>query len=187
MLYRKLYRQRLNQYSSTSTETPPRSSSTDMPLRVRFPIRRKPTTTPVYNQDESETTERTKFVPNNVRHRGTTTEETTVITEKSVKVNTRLRPFGRYRSTSTTSTTESIANLTPKISLKPNIYSSLRRPTPISLRSKIMSKYNRTNPVTTIQPIEENTEETQPDSSHVRYSLNRTTLHTKAIINLCII
>ncbi|KAF5275375.1 hypothetical protein FQA39_LY06832 [Lamprigera yunnana] len=123
----KEYRQRLNQLSSTSTETP--STSTEL-VRARFPNRsRKP---PIQLQEE-EITERTKFTPKEPRH-GLIGEATV---EK--KVNTRLRPFGRQRTTTEASTT------TQKISIKPNIFSNLRRPPHISLKQRVYTKHNRTN------------------------------------------
>ncbi|KAF5304903.1 hypothetical protein FQR65_LT00787 [Abscondita terminalis] len=127
----KEYRQRLNQYSSTSES--PRATSEPVSIRSRFPSRsRKPTV----QYQEEEPTERSKFTPKEPRH--STNSET--LNER--KVSARLRPFGRQRSTTTT--TE--ATTTQKISIKPNIFSSLRRPPPVSLKQRIYGKHNRTAP-----------------------------------------
>ncbi|KAK4885423.1 hypothetical protein RN001_001694 [Aquatica leii] len=124
----KEYRQRLNQYSSTSSTEAPRSTTES--VRGRFPSRsRKPS---IQYQDE-EPTERSKFTPKEPRH--STNSE--IIIEK--KVNTRLRPFGRQKTTTEAYTT------TQKLSIKPNIFSNLRRPPPVSLKQRIYGKYNRTN------------------------------------------
>ncbi|XP_044745430.1 proteoglycan 4-like [Coccinella septempunctata] len=148
------YRQRLNQYSSTST------TSTEFPkpvsdnnLRLRFPTRlRRPisstsTTTQVYEE-----TTRSRFIPKEPRYTAThSTNE--VITEKNVKaVNTRLRPFGRTKPTTEFPTT------TMKISIKPNLFSNRRRPQIHSLKTRIQNS-NRTNEPENRTDIPNETEE----------------------------
>ncbi|XP_018566009.1 proteoglycan 4-like [Anoplophora glabripennis] len=177
------YRQRLNQYTSTtpSTTTDFVKTTSEGGLRLRFPsrLRSRPpsktttTTTESYDPDEEEQTEpirRGSFKPKEPRH-GTTTESTqnNIITEKYVKsVNTRLRPFGRYRSTTEPS------SVSQKVSIKPNLFSVRRRPPQLSLRNRIQNK-NNTNTIedpTTIETETENTESvtaptTEPEFENV--------------------
>ncbi|KAF2885823.1 hypothetical protein ILUMI_20351 [Ignelater luminosus] len=149
----KEYRQRLSQYSSTSTETP---RTTTESSRVRFPNRsRRPITLP---QEEEPTTERTKFTPKEPRH-GAASESTT-------ERRTRVRNYSRFRSTTEASTT------TQKVSIKPNIFSNLRRPPMVTLRQRIMNKYNRTTQEkTTEKPINE-IESGSEITEHVETTLN---------------
>lgn len=152
----KEYRQRLNQYSSTSTtttETPKTSSET---TRTRFAnrFRRPSTTTPSIETTEST---RKRF-------------EETIITDKPVKaVNTRLRPFGRYRSTTEPTTT------TQKVSIRPYTFNSLRRPTPVSLRKRIYNKFkNNTEEATTTTTTTTTEANTIEDENPVDAELSET-------------
>ncbi|KAJ8979223.1 hypothetical protein NQ317_019075 [Molorchus minor] len=147
------YRQRLNQYTSTTPSTTTDIvRTTSEGIRLRFPTRKlrtRPTTsrtTTANNnegeEDHPEPIRRGGFIPKEPRHGTSTTEGpiANIITEKNVKaVNTRLRPFGRYKSTTDASTT------TPKVHIKPNLFSARRRPAPISLKTKIYGKLNRTD------------------------------------------
>jgi hypothetical protein len=156
------YRQKLSQYSTTSAPETHRTTSDS--ARIRLPSRlRRPSSAPTNNHEEESTEPvRSKFVPKDARHGGTTQEANeAVITEKQVKsVNTRLRPFGRYKSTTAATTT------TPKVSIKPNLFNR-KRPPMLSLRSKIYNKYNKnsteavTERATTTEEseVEETTEE----------------------------
>lgn len=143
----KEYRQRLNQYSSTTTTEAPKTSSET--ARTRFANRfRRPTTTTTSAPET--VTESTK-----TRQRNKEGTSEAIITDKPVKaVNTRLRPFGRYRSTTEAAPT------TQKVSIRPNIFNSLRRPTPISLRKRINNK------------LKNNTEETTTTSTTTESVLN---------------
>lgn len=143
----KEFRQRLNQHSSTTTTT-----STEIPKastessRTRYSNRfRRPTTAATQRNDE--TTESTRA---RQRYSGKDSVNASIIIDKPVKaVNTRLRPFGRYRSTTEATTTQ-------KVSIRPNIFNSLRRPTPISLRKRIHNKLkNNTEelPTTTTETV----------------------------------
>jgi hypothetical protein len=156
------YRQKLSQYSTTSVPETHRTTSES--ARIRLPSRlRRPSSAPTNNHEEESTEPvRSKFVPKDARHGGTTQEANeAVITEKQVKsVNIRLRPFGRYKSTTAATTT------TPKVSIKPNLFNR-KRPPMLSLRSKIYNKYNKnsteavTERATTTEEseVEETTEE----------------------------
>ncbi|XP_018329302.1 uncharacterized protein LOC108739742 isoform X2 [Agrilus planipennis] len=151
------YRQRLNQYStsssSTTSSTTEASRIRDSSNRLRFPHRvRKPVAS--NNKDESTTSEPSRFTPKEPRFTTTEIDSYTIATEKPVKaVNTRLRPFGRYRSTSTT-TEPSTTQHTQKGSVKPSIFASGRRPVYPSLKTRIMGKYNRTQSTTSEKPSE---------------------------------
>ncbi|RZC41581.1 proteoglycan 4-like [Asbolus verrucosus] len=156
----KEYRQKLSHYSSTAS---PETSSP----RVRIPSRlRRPTTAPSPLYDEENTDPpRAKFVPKEPRHSATTEDgNEAVITEKNVKsVNTRLRPFGRHRTTTPTTTT------TPKVSIKPNLFSR-RRPPVLTLRSKIYNKYSKNSAETTTEKVtteENDVKETTLDYNQV--------------------
>ncbi|KAK5647567.1 hypothetical protein RI129_002459 [Pyrocoelia pectoralis] len=143
----KEYRQRLSQYSTTSTEIPSRST-TEVPVRSRFPNR---TRRPIIERNDNETTERSKFVPKEPRHSISTTSYSETTPER--KVNTRLRPFGRQRTTESTTTSPT----TQKVLIKPNIFLNSKRPPTITLRQRIYNKYNRTNTLdkSTTPPDEE--------------------------------
>lgn len=147
------YRQRLNQYTSTTTESTRITTETS---RSRFAAIRS--RKPVLTNQEDEPTERSKFTPKDPRHNTASISGNDKIPEK--KINTRLRPFNRSRGTTEATTT------TQKVSIKPNIFSSLRRPPPISLRQKIYNKYNRTSPIekTTSKPDEL---DDSPESSNI--------------------
>lgn len=118
----------------------------------------KTTTTQSYNEEEEEQTEpirRGGFKPKEPRHSTTESAQNNIITEKYVKsVNTRLRPFGRQRST-----TES-TSVSQKVSIKPNLFSVRRRPPSLSLRNRIFNKSNNITEETTINESE--TESTDP-------------------------
>ncbi|KAJ8924102.1 hypothetical protein NQ315_006884 [Exocentrus adspersus] len=161
------YRQRLNQYTSTtpSTTTDIMKTTSEGSVRLRFPtrLRTRPTsrttttTTESYNPDEedeeSEPIRRGGFRPKEPRH-STTTEniQNNIITEKNVKsVTTRLRPFGRHRSTTEPSVSQ-------KVSIKPNLFSVRRRLPPLSLRNRILNKVNATEATTTNESEPESTE-----------------------------
>lgn len=150
----KEYRQRLNQYSSTTTTEPPKTTSEA--ARTRYANRfRRPTTMASMRSDD-ETTEPTKTTKQRYSNK-----EEPIITDKPVKaVNTRLRPFGRYRSTTEPTTT------TQKVSIRPYTFNSLRRPTPISLRKRIYNK------------LKNNTEETATTTS-----TTTTTTTTETTVN----
>lgn len=139
----KEYRQRLHSSTSTTTEIPEVSSESP---RTRYSNRfRRPSTSAPLQTTESSRT----------RQRYTTKDSVnaSIITDKPIKaVNTRLRPFGRYRSTTEATTTQ-------KVSIRPNVFNSLRRPTPISLRKRIYNKLknNTEEPTTTTETVlEEN-------------------------------
>lgn len=121
------YKQRLNQYSSTSTSTTQSPKSSTETSRFRFPNRfRRPYTTTQASNDEDDSAV--------IKQKSDIETNEAIITDKPVKaINTRLRPFGRQRSTTEASTTQ-------KVSIRPNIFSNLKRPTPVSLRKRI---YNR--------------------------------------------
>ncbi|CAH1991989.1 unnamed protein product [Acanthoscelides obtectus] len=154
------YRQRLNQYTSTtpSTTTDFSRSSSEGP-KIRFPsrLRTRPTTTtttttPSYPRDEEGNTEpifRRKFKPKDPRHQAspaTETENANVITENTVKaVNPRLRPFGRFRTTTETSET--------KVSIKSDLFNIARRRNSFNSRNKLRNK-NATEDATTVNEIE---------------------------------
>ncbi|XP_008195581.2 proteoglycan 4 isoform X1 [Tribolium castaneum] len=156
------YRQKLSQYSTTTT-TPEPHRSTDNP-RIRLPSRlRRPTTsTTANNEEESTEPVRSRFVPKDPRHSGTTEDtNAAIITEKNVKsVNTRLRPFGRYKSTTAATTS------TPKVSIKPNLFNR-KRPPMISLKSRIYGKY-KNNTETTTEKVT-TTEENEVEESTFEY------------------
>lgn len=139
------YRQRLNQYSSTSTtSTEGPKPVSDNTVRLRFPTRlRRPLSTTSTTTQVYEETTRFKFVPKEPRYSSTLTSSNDVITEKNVKaVNTRLRPFGR-----TKTTTES-SPVTSKISIKPHLFSNRRRPQVNPLKTRIQNS-SRTNDIET--------------------------------------
>lgn len=146
------YHQRLNQYIS-STETPKLiSETTRMRYRTRRPLPKQ--------EDQPETTEtpRKRFIPKSHRQ-PTASESKDEPVETSIKtINSRIRPFGKYRSTTTTETTT-----TQKISIKPHIFNTLRRPPPISLKERIQSKYNRSNSTEKNVKSEENVEENETE------------------------
>ncbi|KAL3287009.1 hypothetical protein HHI36_001495 [Cryptolaemus montrouzieri] len=155
------YRQRLNQYSTTSTTSESPKSSTEN-VRLRFPtrLRRPISTTLTTTQATEEVSTRSKFVPKEPRHSSPSSISNEIITEKNVKsVNTRLRPFGRTKSTTDHPMT------TTKISIRPNLFSNrIRRPTPISLKTRIQNRNNNkisensevnNNDVTSVTNIQE--------------------------------
>ncbi|KAI4468411.1 hypothetical protein MML48_2g00007899 [Holotrichia oblita] len=145
------YHQRLNQYIS-STET---SKLSTEPTRIRYRTRR-----PLIKQEEHETTEtaRKRFIPKSHRQ-PTASESKDEPVETSVRtVNSRIRPFGKHRSTTTTE-----ATTTQKISIKPHIFNTLRRPPPISLKERIQSKYNRSNTTEKNVKSQENVEENETE------------------------
>lgn len=149
----KEYRQRLNQYTSTTTTEAPRSTTEASP-RTRYGNRfRRPTTPSPQNNEATESSRS--------RQRYTTKETNdAIITDKPVKaVNTRLRPFGRYRSTTEATST------TQKVSIRPNIFNSLKRPTPISLRKRIHNKQkNNTEEATTTTEVATTTVDVSDDN-----------------------
>ncbi|KAJ8936629.1 hypothetical protein NQ314_012245 [Rhamnusium bicolor] len=169
------YRQRLNQYTSTTPSTTTDFVKTTEGIRLRFPsrLRTRPTpktTTQANDQIEEEHTEpirRGGFKPKEPRHSVTTTDgpQDNIVTEKNIKsVNTRLRPFGRYRFT-----TES-TSATPKVSIKPNLFSARRRPPQLTLRNRVFSKFHNNsteetttygNEVEVTEPVTEETTETE--------------------------
>ncbi|KAK9880539.1 hypothetical protein WA026_011776 [Henosepilachna vigintioctopunctata] len=134
------YRQRLNQYSSTSTSTESTKISTES-VRLRFPTRlRRPLPTTATTTQAAEETTRTKFVPKEPRHSQTNSGNHELLKENNVKaVNTRLRPFGRVKST-----TEQSSTVSSKVSIKPNLFSNRRRPPPIGFKSRFANK-NKTD------------------------------------------
>ncbi|XP_017780566.1 PREDICTED: proteoglycan 4-like [Nicrophorus vespilloides] len=166
------YRQRSTTSTTTTTTETPKPQVSEV-VRMRFPLRsRRPlVTTP--SEAEEGNTERSKFQPKEPRHSSSTQEPSTDRPFRAV--NTRLRPFGRYKST-----TE--APVSQKISIKPNIFNNLRRPTPISLKNRIMNK-NRTTtsaPATTTEneiSLEETneTDMSQRVESTIPYSVDTTT------------
>lgn len=145
------YRQRLSQYMSTSTESSKPSSETP---RIRYPIRFKTATT--NTEEDSTEPVRQKFVPKDPRHRLASTESNVEVspstTEKYIRsTNTRIRPFGRYRST-----TEQPSTTTQKVSIKPNIFTNLKRPQQLSLRNRIFNKRrNNTQSTTEAVPLDD--------------------------------
>ncbi|VEN58085.1 unnamed protein product, partial [Callosobruchus maculatus] len=191
------YRQRLNQYTSTtpSTTTDFVRTSSDGP-KIRFPgrLRTRPTatttttTTPAYSRDDEGNTEpifRRKFKPKDPRHQISTTENPSanIITETSVKaVNPRLRPFGRFRTT-----TESSEN---KVSIKSDLFNIARRRNSFNSRNKLRNKnvtddattvngIESTEPVTTQSPVEENQDEEISTRMH-RRTTEPSTLSTES-------
>ncbi|KAH1007589.1 hypothetical protein HUJ04_004802 [Dendroctonus ponderosae] len=169
----KEYRQRLNQHTSTttpSTTTQARTGSDN--LRLRFPsrLRTRPSPTTASSRvdedvtDETTTTPlRSRFKPKEPRHETTTPESNGIITEKSIKaVNTRLRPFGRTKPMSETTTTAS------KISIRPNLFSARRRAGYPSLKSRIHNKKNdidEENAIETTTRVESEPEGVDPLSA----------------------
>ncbi|XP_030766325.1 proteoglycan 4-like [Sitophilus oryzae] len=148
----KEFREKFNQHTSTTpsstTESRHKSSTTDN-LRLRFPNRRtRPgpsATTAISRIDEDSTedtltttnTPRQRFKPNQPRFH-LTTEADNVITENSVKsVNTRLRPFGRIKSTTEATTAGT------KVSIRPNLFSSRRRSGYPSLKNRLDTKVKK--------------------------------------------
>lgn len=166
------YRQKLSQYSST---TPEPYKSTPESVRVRLPNRfRKPTIT---DKEESTEATRNKFVPKEPRQTSHKYEESgeAIITEKIVKsVNTRLRPFGRHRSTTTSTTTS------PKISIKPNLFTR-RRPPIIGLRTRIQAKYNKTELPETTTTTESVTERVTTEEIDVKESQDSTVTYDRDV------
>lgn len=154
------YRQRLSQYTSTTTDTP--KASTDSSTRTKYLNRfRRPTSTAQTEASDKNESSKTKSKESVATDR---TSEA-IITDKQVKaVNTRLRPFGRYRSTTEpTSTTAS-----SKVTIRSNIFSNLRRPTPISLRKRIYNKQkNSTSEITTTEAVPVTEEENETELSNV--------------------
>nr|CAH7732108.1 unnamed protein product [Callosobruchus chinensis] len=156
-----------------NTANRPRFSVKD--YRQRFPgrLRTRPTattttTTPSYSRDEEGNTEpifRRKFKPKDPRHQISSTENPSanIITETSVKaVNPRLRPFGRFRTT-----TESSEN---KVSIKSDLFNIARRRNSFNSRNKLRNKnvtedattvngIEATEPVTTQSPADDNQDE----------------------------
>ncbi|XP_074029496.1 uncharacterized protein [Leptinotarsa decemlineata] len=146
----KEYRQRLNQYTSTTPSTTTDFVKTTSEVtRVRFPNRFKTrpplnTSPPPVNYEEETNTDqmqRRKFKPKDPRHSTTTTESVDAITESSIKsMKTRLRPFGRY---------------TNSTRIKSNLFST-RRKGLVSMKTKLFSKPADTEE--TIMTSEEPTE-----------------------------
>nr|XP_023020417.1 uncharacterized protein LOC111508986 [Leptinotarsa decemlineata]XP_023020418.1 uncharacterized protein LOC111508986 [Leptinotarsa decemlineata] len=146
----KEYRQRLNQYTSTTPSTTTDFVKTTSEVtRVRFPNRFKTrpplnTSPPPLNYEEETNTDqmqRRKFKPKDPRHSTTTTESVDAITESSIKsMKTRLRPFGRY---------------TNSTRIKSNLFST-RRKGLVSMKTKLFSKPADTEE--TIMTSEEPTE-----------------------------
>ncbi|KAJ8963451.1 hypothetical protein NQ318_018933 [Aromia moschata] len=158
-------RQRLNQYTSTTPSTTTDIvKATGDGVKLRFPNRKlrvRPTTARTTTVSDYEPEEehsepiRRGFKPKEPRHGGATTDTpyANIITEKAVKsVNTRLRPFGRQKST-----TEAPSS-TPKISIKPNLFSARRRTPQLNLKMKIYNKLNRTEETTAYSTEAELTE-----------------------------
>ncbi|KAJ3649919.1 hypothetical protein Zmor_021635 [Zophobas morio] len=157
------YRQKYNLQSSTSA--PQVHRSTESP-RIRLPsrLRRPLATTAATIEEENTETIRPKFMPKDPRHAGTT-ETPNIITEKNVKsINTRLRPFGRYKSTTTSTTT---TTATPRVAIKSNLFNR-KRPPMLSLRNKILNKQYKNNAETTTEKST-TTEENEVTDSTVDY------------------
>ncbi|XP_066142741.1 mucin-4-like [Euwallacea fornicatus] len=147
----KEYRQRLNQYSSTTPATTTISTKTandNSNSRLRFPsrLRTRPTTASSRIDEDvtdeappSSTSMRTRFRPKKPKYdQRTTTEAVDVITERTIKaVNTRLRPFGRTKSTPEATTS------TSKISIRPNLFSARRRIEYPSLKNRLQDKLKK--------------------------------------------
>lgn len=135
------------------------SSAFKFNLNFRFPNRlrtRGTTTTTTTTQqsqtaDEEETTElsiRRRFRPKDPRHGSATTENSDIISDSRVKsVNTRLRPFGRYKSSTESSITGS------KIAIKQNLYDAAKRRSPLTIRNKLNK--DKTVEETTLRTEEE--------------------------------
>ncbi|XP_072387756.1 uncharacterized protein [Diabrotica undecimpunctata] len=156
------YRQRLNQFTtSTPSTTTDIVKTTSEGSRIRFParLRTRPThssTTTAPPPAEETTTEvviRRRFKPKDPRH-STTTELPNIIPETNIKsVNTRLRPFDRYK-------TSTEASPKAKVSIKPSIYLNRRKPS-INMRNKLNKPEEL--PVKEKEP-EEKQEEDKEDS-----------------------
>lgn len=167
------YRQRLSQYSSTTTTTTETSHvpRNRLPNRIRKPLRTTPQPHEEPEQEELTDIHRQRFKPKDPRFRAqinsNNNEET--ITDKQInKVNTRVRPFNRHRSTTEPTTT------TAKVSIKPNLFNNRRRPPPISLKAKIASKYQKettTDEATT--QIDENLELQKVESTSFENAIDR--------------
>lgn len=83
-----------------------------------------------------------------IKQKSDTEANNSIITDKPVRaINTRLRPFGRQRSTTEASSTQ-------RASIRPSIYSSVKRPTPISLRKRIYERQRNNTAETTTEPPE---------------------------------
>lgn len=173
------YRQRFTTTSSTTESYRTTSASS----RLRFPNRsRRPTTStttvnsvlPEDDEEQNSEPMRTKFKPKEPRFSVTTEANENIITEKNIKsVNTRLRPFGRQRSTTEATT--------PKVSIKPNLFSQRRRTAPLSLKSRIQNKYNKTQETTTTESELENETE-QVFQTTISYDSNTPELTTEYAI-----
>lgn len=124
------YKQKLTQLSST---TEINKITTPSPIgRIKYPSRF--TKEPNSKEEDTEML-RFRFKPKDPRHRFPSTTEpiSTEPTTEKYKPN-RIRPFGRIRTTESTTTT------TPKVSIKPNIFSNLKRPQTPGLRTRILNK-----------------------------------------------
>ncbi|XP_076267570.1 uncharacterized protein LOC143200781 isoform X3 [Rhynchophorus ferrugineus] len=142
------YRQRLNQLTSTTptttTEENVKSTTENVRLRFQNRIRTRPPVSPTtasnrMDEDSTEdslttTSPRPKFKPNQPRYHATTDSDN-IITENSVKaVNTRLRPFGKQRTTTEATT------VGPKVTIRPNFFANRRRSGYPSLKSRLENK-----------------------------------------------
>ncbi|XP_050295034.1 mucin-5AC-like [Anthonomus grandis grandis] len=137
------YRQRLNQYSSTTTPTTTgRSTPATESPRLRFPSRQR--TRPALAttassrvdeevEEESTTTFRSKFKPKDPRHQTTTESEMDSVTENVVKHN-KVRQF---------KTTTQAPEVTTKVSIRPNLFSARRRAGYPSLKARIQNKQKK--------------------------------------------
>lgn len=167
------YRQRLNQYMSTTADpTKFTSEGTSSSPRIRYPNRFKiPTTAPAETEDATENN-RQKFIPKDPRHRQQyqaqsppqqhLTETTETSDKYSRTASPRIRPFGRYRST--TETAPLTSSTTQKVSIKPNIFTNLKRPQHLSLRNRIYNKRNSTTTtelITDIPDVEDSASHTE--------------------------
>lgn len=167
------YRQRLNQYMSTTADpTKFTSEGTSSSPRIRYPNRFKISTTVAVENEEVTENNRQKFIPKDPRHRQQyqsqapqqhLTETTESTSEKySRTASPRIRPFGRYRST--TETAPLTSSTTQKVSIKPNIFTNLKRPQHLSLRNRIYNKRNSTTTtelITDIPDVEDSASHTE--------------------------
>lgn len=185
----KEYRQRLNQHTSTttpSTTTQARTGSDN--LRLRFPsrLRTRPSPTTASSRVDEDVTDETTttpmrrgFKPKEPRHETTTPESDGTITEKSIKsVNTKLRPFGRTKPMSETTTTAS------KVSIRPNLFSARRRAGYPSLKSRIQNKKNdidEENAIETTTRVESEAEGVDPLSAAESATTELSTSTTDAV------
>lgn len=154
------YRQRLSQYTSTTTEQT--RVTNDAPGRIKYPSR----FTKSDERDESSTESmRQKFKPKDPRHRFST-EATPEAPTRSTR-----RPFSRIRTTE-----PSVSTTHAKISIKPNIFSNLKRPAPISLRNRINKTKNVTTTTESAEPTDNDvmedeisTERVEPETTTETY------------------